>query len=164
MDGPDDTYGCNHDTGFHMRLLVDAAHGRLRHCPTCGATAYGPPYSDFGDPRADWLDAWKRSKKGASIGVDRVSRDWSKPRPMPWLPWDHPNYYVTSHREAIRVCKDWGIDPERGGFISEAHRQRAAEAGRRNRAAALAKWTPAERAQRAAVRVKARAGNGKKFS
>lgn len=129
-----------------MRLLVEAAQGKLRHCPRCGATAYGPPFSDFGDPRDDWKDRYARSIRTPNVDLNTLSTDWSEPRTIPWLSPDHPNFYVTSQREAIRVCRDWGIDPERGGFISEEHRARAQEAARRNRPAALAKLTPAQRA------------------
>lgn len=156
-------WGCDHDTGFHMRLLVEAAHGKLRRCPTCGATAYGPPYSDFGDPNERWQAKYRRENPTPADSIDRVSRDWSQPRPIPWLPWDHPNYMVTSHREAVRVCRDWGIDPERGGFISPEHERRAREAARRNRRAAIAKFSAADRAKMAASRRRSRAGIGKNF-
>ena len=146
-------WGCDHDTGFHMKLLVEAAHGRHRHCPTCRANAYGPPYSDFGDPCEDWKERQRKSNQAPDTSaLSSVGTDWSQPRAIPWLHPDHPNYYVTSQREAIRVCKDLGIDPERGGFISEKHRQRADMAAKANRREAFSKLSARDRAYVAQAR------------
>lgn len=135
-----------------MKLLVEAARGQMRHCPTCGANAYGPPYSDFGDPRQDWKDAYLKANPTPERDMTTPSRDWSQPRPIPWLPVTHPNYYVSSQREAIRVCKDWGLDPERNGFISEKHRARAVAAAAQNRGAYYAALSPREQARVQAAR------------
>lgn len=151
-------WNCDHDTPFHHRLLHETAHGALRHCPRCGAHPRKMPggWLDWGEPRESWREANRPPGVDSGILHDLAHKkctDWSEPRPIPWLPWDHPNYFVTSEREALKVCRDWGIDPSRpGGFISEAHRERAIAAGQRNRRAAVAALSPRERAQRRAVR------------
>jgi hypothetical protein len=108
---------------------------------------------DWGDPRESWQEAFFKERGGdprlrnGSGPVQAVSRDWSKPRAIPWLPWNHPNAKVTSHKEAMRVCREWGIDPDKGGFISEAHEKRAKLAAKRNTRVAVGKMTPADRAR-----------------
>lgn len=140
-------WGCDHDTLGHWRALGEAGEGALRRCPSCGATAYrrpGKAYAMWGPPSQAWLDAHPDDRP--ERGVDQIEGDWSKPRVIPWLPWNHPNYRVTSPKEAVRVCKEWGIDPDRGGFISETHRAAAFACAARNHRAAVAKLTPQQRA------------------
>lgn len=149
-------WGCDHDTRGHHQALSEASKGALRSCPTCGAQARRMPGGWWGwsEPRQSWQEAYWKARNPSVPDTSRVSGNWAEPRMIPWLPWDHPNAMVTSHKEAMRVCREWGIDPERGGFISEAHKARAFAAGRHNRAEAVAKMTAAERAERAAARAK----------
>lgn len=151
------TAECDHDDEFHWQLLVDASQGRLRHCPTCGADAVRKGrYAEWGPPSRAWLDANPEARADADLG--RIEGDWSKPRMIPWLPWNHPDLYVTSHREAMQVCRRWGIDPEVGGFISETHRKAAFTAAARNTRNAIERLSPAARARVRATRQAQRPG------
>lgn len=145
---------CDHETPGHWQALAEARAGSLRRCPVCGASArrVAGPYWGWSEPSAEFLDRVLRERHVSVPDTSRVSSNWSEPRQIPWLPWDHPNAMVTSHREAMRVCRDWGIDPERGGFISEKHKANAFAAARRNRREAVAKMSPADQAQRQAAR------------
>lgn len=151
-----DTWGCNHDTDGHWRALGEAGCGALRRCPSCGANAtMRRGYAEWSEPSQAWKDAHPPER--AEAPYDRIEGDWSRPRVIPWLPWNHPNFKVTSHKEAMRVCKEWGIDPERG-FISEAHRQRAQEAAHRGTREAIGRLNPLQKHQRAESRRRSRTG------
>lgn len=150
-----DDWGCDHDTPGHWRALGEAGLGALRRCPACGAQAImRRGYPEWSEPSARWKET--HPKETAEAPYDRIEGDWSKPRVIPWLPWNHPNYKVTSHREAMRVCREWGIDPERGGFVSEAHRKRAEAAAARNTRTAVSKLTKQQRLARTASRNRSR--------
>lgn len=152
-------WGCDHETPLHMRLLCEVAAGALRHCATCGAPAWVRPGNyGWGEPRLEWKEAWLSKNHHERPDMSKIVGDWSKPRLIPWLPWNHPNLFVTSPREAKRVCLEWGIDPERGGFISEAHRERAQAAATKNTREAVGKLNPLQRHRRAKARARSRAG------
>lgn len=152
----DSTWGCDHDTPAHWKAIEEAYQGALRRCPACGADAVRRRgYAEWSEPSRAWKEAHQPER--VEWEADRLEGDWSKPRFIPWLPWNHPNYRVTSPQEALRVCKEWGIDPELG-FISETHRKRAQRAAMLNTREARSKFTAERRAKQRATRATAKAG------
>lgn len=153
---------CDHETPGHYTALKEAAAGALRRCPNCGAEAMRrKAWYEWSPPSAAWVEQQMAAVRAAGVAEcesDRIEGDWSKPRLIPWLHPNHPNYRVTSEREALTVCKVWGIDPAKGGFISEKHQARALAAAHANRGAAFERLTAAQKAQVRSARQRSRTG------